>query len=134
MIQHATCAFIIDSWKAEPYDDRDGVALSRTRVTKTFTGDLAGTSAAELLMATAPHESAAYVGFERIEGSLHGRQGSFVLHHSASADGGKQTASWTIVPDSGTGELAGIQGAASILIAPDGGHTLELAYELGDPA
>jgi hypothetical protein len=134
VIQHATCAFIIDSWKSEPYDDRDGVALSRTRVTKTFTGDLSGTSAAELLMASAPHESSAYVGFERIEGSLHGRQGSFVLHHSASADGGKQTASWTIVPDSGTGELAGIQGAARILIAPDGGHTLELAYEIDEHA
>lgn len=132
MIQHATCAFIIDTWQADPYDDRDGIALSRTRVTKTFTGELAGTSTAELLMAMAPHESASYVGFERIDGSLHGRQGSFVLHHSASAEGGKQTASWTIVPDTGTGELAGIRGAARILIAPDGGHTLELAYELAE--
>ena len=74
MIQHATCAFIIDTWQADPYDDRDGIALSRTRVTKTFTGELAGTSTAELLMAMAPHESASYVGFERIDGSLHGRQ------------------------------------------------------------
>ncbi len=70
MTQHATCAFTIDTWQADPYDDRDGIALSRTRVTKTFTGELAGTSTAELLMAMAPHESASYVGFERIEGSI----------------------------------------------------------------
>lgn len=130
----ATSAFTIDSWKAEPYDERDGIALSRTRVTKTFTGDLAGSSTAELLMAMAPHESAAYVGFERIEGRLNGRSGSFVLHHTATGERGKQSGSWMIVPDSGTGELAGIRGAANILIAPDGGHTLVLDYDLGPQA
>ncbi|HEX6817796.1 MAG TPA: DUF3224 domain-containing protein [Ktedonobacterales bacterium] len=130
MKKSATCAFTIDSWKAEPYDERDGIALSRTRVTKTFTGDLAGSSTAELLMAMAPHESAAYVGFERIECTLNGRSGSFILHHSATGKRGKQTASWTIVPDTGTGDLEGIRGEAQILIAPDGSHTLVLDYEI----
>jgi len=85
MTLHATSAFTITGWEPTPIDDRDGVSLTRTQVTKTFTGDLEGTSVAELLMAGAPHESAAYVGFEGIEGQLSGRAGSFILHHNASS-------------------------------------------------
>src|SRR5579884_3223617 len=130
MSEHATSTFAIDDWKQETYDERDGITLGRARVAKTFSGDLAGTSTAELLLAQTSAGPAAYVGLERVEGTLHGRAGSFVLHHSATAAGGTQTGSWTIVPGSGTGELAGIRGAAQILIARDGTHTLELAYEL----
>lgn len=35
-----------------------------------------------------------------------------------------------IVPDSGTGELAGIAGRLTILIAPGGAHSYKLAYTL----
>lgn len=131
MSERATSTFTIDAWDARPYDERDGTTLSRTRVTKTFHGDLQGTSTAELLMAvTAVEGSAAYVGFERIEGTLQGRAGSFVLHHSATGARGAQSASWTIVPDSGAGELARISGEARIDVAPDGTHTLILDYHL----
>jgi hypothetical protein len=132
MTTRVTGAFTIDTWDAMPYDDQDGVTLSRTRVTKTFTGDMQGTSTAELLMAQAPEGSAAYVGMERIVGTVNGRAGSFVLHHSATADRGAQSASWTVVPDSGTGELQGLRGQARIDITPDGGHTFTLDYDLSD--
>lgn len=130
MTSRATGTFTIDSWDQQPYDERDGVSLSRTRVTKTFRGDFEGTSTAELLMASAPHDSAAYVGFERITGRLHGRAGSFVLHHNATMSAGTRSASWTILPESGTGELAGLRGEAKIVVEPDGGHTFMLDYEL----
>jgi hypothetical protein len=133
MSERATSTFTIDTWDAMPYDERDGITLSRTRVTKTFHGDLEGRSTAELLMAvTAVEGSAAYVGFERIEGKVGGRSGSFVLHHNATGARGAQSASWTIMPDSGTGELAGIGGEARIEIAPDGGHSLILDYDLSE--
>jgi hypothetical protein len=130
MTHHATSAFTIEGWEPTPIDDRDGVSLTRTKVTKTFTGDLEGTSVAELLMAGAPHDSAAYVGFERIEGRLDGRAGSFILHHNATSARGAQSASWTIMPNSGIGELQGISGAALITQEPDGGHTFTLDYDL----
>ena len=85
---------------------------------------------AELLMAGAPNDSAAYVGFERIEGKLNGRAGSFILHHNATIARGDQSATWTIMANSGTGDLQGISGAAQIVIDADGGHTLVLDYEL----
>jgi hypothetical protein len=130
MTLHATSAFTITGWEPTTIDDRDGVSLTRTKVTKTFTGDLEGTSVAELLMAGAPNDSAAYVGFERIEGKLNGRAGSFILHHNAVSVGKKQSATWTIMANSGTGELQGISGAAQIVIDADGGHTLILDYDL----
>ena len=130
MTLHATSAFTITGWEPATIDDRDGVSLTRTKVTKTFTGDLEGTSVAELLMAGAPNDSAAYVGFERIEGELNGRAGSFILHHNAVSAHGDQSATWAIMEHSGTGELHGISGAAQIVIDADGGHTLVLDYGL----
>lgn len=127
----AVAPFSIEGWEEDVYDERPGARLSRTRITKSFTGDFAGTSEAETLMCGAPVEgSAAYVGFERFLGSLHGRDGGFVLHHTASGSGGQRGGSWTIVPDTGTGELAGISGAGEIVITEAGAHTLVLTYEL----
>jgi uncharacterized protein DUF3224 len=124
---HATSTFTIDSWEQATWDEAEGGTLSRARVTKTFTGDLEGTSVAELLFAQAPvEESRAYVGFERVTGRLDGREGTFVLHHTAGASG----ISWTILPDSGTAALHSITGTAHIDIAPDGTHTLTLDYDI----
>jgi hypothetical protein len=129
---HAAGTFQIESWEEEPYDEREGARLTRTRLSKTFRGDVEGESTAELLMAYAAEEgSAAYVGFERVVGSVHGRSGSFVLHHSASSDAsrGGQSAAWTVVPDTGTGELRGLRGEARIINEPDGGHPFTLDYD-----
>ena len=130
MTLHATSAFTITGWEPTTIDERDGVSLTRTKVRKIFTGDIEGTSVAELLMAGAPNDFAAYVGFERIECRLNGRAGGFILHHNATSARGEQSASWTIMANSGTGELQSISGAAQIAIDADGGHTLLLDYDL----
>jgi hypothetical protein len=75
--------------------------------------------------------SAAYVGFERFTGTVGGRTGTFVLHHSATADSADgQSLLWAIVPDSGTGELRTIRGAGQITVGVDGGHAYTLEYTL----
>ncbi|MEV4182353.1 DUF3224 domain-containing protein [Streptosporangium canum] len=127
----ATGTFSIDSWDAQPYDEAEGAALSRVHVTKTFDGDLLGTSTTDIITAVAPVESsAAYAGFERFIGTAHGRKGTFVLHHTATSHAGESSLSWTILPDSGTGELAGIRGGGQI-VNDDGAHSFHLDYELG---
>src|SRR5215217_5576857 len=131
MSTSATGTFEIDGWDEKPYDEREGTRLTRTRVTKTFHGDIEGESTAELLMAYGAREgSAAYVGFERVVGSVNGRSGSFVLHHNASSAGsrGERSATRSVVPDSGTEELRGIKGEARISIGADGGHSFTLDY------
>ena len=128
----ASGTFDIDSWDEQPWDEGRGARLTRTRVTKTFHGEIEATSVAELLMAYAEETaSRAYVGFERITGRVGDRIGSFVLHHTATASLAGQAVSWSIVPDTGTGGLEGITGEAQIVIDPKtGGHSITLDYDL----
>ena len=94
-----------------------GTTLGRFSLDKTFRGDLEATSSGEMLTAgTAVAGSAGYVAIERVEGTLGGRMGSFVLQHSGSMAGGSQSLAISVVPDSGTGELAGIAGSLKIEI------------------
>jgi hypothetical protein len=135
MSMQATGTFKIDSWVDTPIEEwADGAKLGRARVTKTFQGEIAGESVAELLLVGAGEGSRAYVGFERITARVRGRAGSFLLHHSATMSRGGASATWTIVPDSGTGELTGLRGAAKIDRDASGGHAFTLDYDLDGPA
>jgi hypothetical protein len=106
--------------------------LGRMSINKTFHGDLDGTSKGEMLTAgTSVAGSAVYVAIERVTGTLHGRAGSFALHHVGVMTRGAPALTVTVVPDSGTGELAGITGTLAINI--DGGkHFYELGYQIPD--
>ena len=59
---------------------------------------------------------------ERIVGTVHGRSGSFVLQHTAVSSRSGETTSWSVVPDSGTGELRGMRGTGEIVRKPGGVH------------
>jgi hypothetical protein len=78
---------------------------------------------------TAVQGSAGYVAIERVSGRLGGRTGTFVLQHSGTMTRGEQQLSITVVPDSGTGQLAGLTGKMSITIA-DGKHSYDFEYTL----
>jgi len=107
-------------------------SLGRLTIDKRFHGDLEGISKGEMLATqTEVPGSAGYVAMERVTGSLKGRQGSFVLQHSATMSRGAPTSSITVVPDSGTGELKGITGTMTIAVTSDGGHTYEFNYKIG---
>lgn len=125
----ANGTFEITGWEESVYDEAEGAKLGRASVQKAFSGDLDGTSSADLLTAhDGDGNPAAYCGLERVTGALHGRKGSFVLQHAAGeATGGR--AQCRIVPGTGTGELAGLHGAGEIKVAPDGAHSFELDYD-----
>ena len=104
--------------------------LGRLAIDKQFQGDLEATSAGEMLSAMTPVEgSAGYVALERVTGSLHGHSGTFTLQHNGLMARGVQQLTITIVPDSGTDELAGVAGTMAIQIK-DGLHRYELTYTL----
>jgi hypothetical protein len=105
--------------------------LGRLLLSKVFSGDIAGSSSGEMLTAvTATPGSAGYVALERVVGTVHGRSGSFVMQHSGlMSQAGGQQLTIVIVPGSGSGELAGIDGHFTLKI--DAGlHHYELAYTL----
>lgn len=104
--------------------------LSRLALDKEFRGDLAATSRGEMLaIRTDVQGSAGYVAMERVTGTLHGRSGSFALQHSGTMNRGEATLRVTVIPDSGTGDLAGLSGSMSIDIV-DGSHLYTLEYSL----
>jgi hypothetical protein len=114
---------------AEP-DAADGVSLGRMSLDKRFEGDMVATSHGTILTVLTPvKESAGYVAIERVTGTLHGRHGSFVFQHAATMTRGAHQLSITVVPDSGTGDLAGISGAFRLTIA-EGRHLYEFEYSL----
>jgi hypothetical protein len=111
-----------------------GSTLSRLTIEKQFRGDLEGTSKGEMLSAgTQTKGSAGYVAQERVTGTLGGRRGSFVLQHTGVMNRGAPGLTITVVPDSGTGDLAGLTGAMMIIIEP-GKHSYQLDYDLGSGA
>lgn len=108
--------------------------LGRMSIDKTYEGDLVATSRGEMLAyRSSVKGSAGYVAMETVTGSLEGRTGSFVLQHSSIMTRGVPEQSITVVPDSGTGELQGINGRMTIIIV-DGKHSYQLDYQLADPS
>ncbi|HVS14301.1 MAG TPA: DUF3224 domain-containing protein [Thermoanaerobaculia bacterium] len=107
-----------------------GNALGRYSLNKQYHGDLEAEAAGEMLTAGTPVEgSAAYVAIERVEGTLHGRRGSFLLQHRGTMGHGEQRLEITVVPDSGTGELVGLAGSLEVIIA-GGEHSYILELTL----
>ena len=112
-----------------PFLEQDGIKLNRTVVRKEFSGDVVGTSEAQMVAAfTATPGSAGYVAIEHFTGSVGGTSGSFVLQHHGLMERGEAALTVTIVPDSGTGGLAGISGTLEIDNAA-GKHSYVLKYE-----
>jgi hypothetical protein len=78
---------------------------------------------------TAVPNSAGYVAIERVEGTLHGKPGTFVLQHNAIMNKGEAMLNVIVVPDSGTGELTGLSGQMNIIIK-EKKHYYEFEYVL----
>jgi hypothetical protein len=116
-----------------PYNGDDPL-LARMGIDKLFHGDLEATSKGEMLSAGSPVQgSAGYVAMEKVAGVLAGRAGTFVLQHSAMMTRGTPELSITVVPDSGTGELAGISGSMSVGIDA-GKHSYGFDYSIESAA
>jgi hypothetical protein len=130
MTQRAIANFEVTSWEQSTYDEPEGLpSLSRATVKKSFRGEVEGNSVAELLMCRPDDNSGGYIGSERIIGSVGGRSGSFVVQHGATQDGEQFEVYGRVLPGSGTGDLAGIRGAASFRHDRNGA-VFTLEYEL----
>src|SRR5258707_668346 len=108
----------------------EGSPIGRMTLDKQFHGDLEAASKGQMLaFSTDVKSSAGYVAMEQVNGTLHGRTGTFVLQHSGTMTRGALQLSVTVIPDSGTGELVGLTGKMNIIIA-DGKHSYEFDYTL----
>lgn len=112
----------------EPSDE----FIGRMSIEKQFKGDLAAESKGQMLSSsTEVQGSAGYVALERVSGILQGRRGTFVLQHSGTMNRGVPRLKVDVVPDSGTGELVGIDGSMTINVI-DGTHFYDFDYSFSN--
>jgi hypothetical protein len=135
MTTHAEATFKVDAWDEKPWDTADGQPkMTRAEVTKSFEGDLEGTSQLQYLMTYREDGTADFVAMERIRGSLGGKRGSFVLSHVGAFVDGAASGTWTVVDGSGTDDLEGLSGSSAFSI-PKGEDRFPfvLDYEIRQP-
>jgi len=129
MNYHAAGPFVV-KLTPQPAED-EAPTLVRMTINKQFHGELEAVSRGEMLSASASDKrSGGYVAIEIVDGTLGGRQGTFVLQHSGTMDQGQAQLSVTVVPDSGTGELRGLSGSMKIRIESGGNHFYDFDYQI----
>ncbi|MEZ6092772.1 MAG: DUF3224 domain-containing protein [Pirellulaceae bacterium] len=110
----------------------DDPTMGQMKLDKQYHGALDAKGVGTMLTGmTAVQGSAAYVAIERVDGTLEGKKGTFLIHHRGIMTRGEPTLEVLIVPDSGTEELSGITGSMTIDIRNDK-HFYELNYRIVD--
>ncbi len=133
MTRRATGTFDVKMTPLPLHEEMAAPLHGRFSIDKRIQGDLEAVTRGEMLSAmTETKGSAGYVAIERVAGRLHGREGAFVLQHSSTMARGVPAQSITVVPDSGTGALAGLAGSFVIEIR-DKQHFYTFDYTLPDP-
>jgi hypothetical protein len=120
--------FTIAARPSEPVDGETPV-VGLTVFDKQFVSDsLIGTSVVHMVSALGATGPLAYVALERVEGSIGGLVGAFLLRHVGSIVNGAPTLEIEVVPGSGTGGFAGMTGRGTIE-HHDSGADLVLDYD-----
>ncbi|WP_240615519.1 DUF3224 domain-containing protein [Alteromonas facilis] len=125
-VKEASGSFTV---QIEPQADSTHL-VGRLTIDKQYSGDMVGTGEGQMLShRTTVDGSAGYVAIENVTATLEGKTGSFVLQHSGQMSAGEQNLLISIIPDSGSDGLVGIQGEMTINIV-DGQHFYALHYSL----
>jgi hypothetical protein len=128
----ATGTFQVTGGGEDTYHEREAEPkLTRVSGTQRFTGDIEGDGSVEWLMCYLADGTARFAGLQRVEGSMGGRTGSFVMESIGGHDGNASKGVWKVITGSGTGELAGLTGVGTF-DAPGGPEvSYRLEYRLG---
>ncbi|HET6711720.1 DUF3224 domain-containing protein [Amycolatopsis sp.] len=129
-------AFTAKNWEEKIVSGAEGgPRVAYAHATFAYSGVLEGESILDLLLfyAGEGYESGGTTApaFERFEGKVEGREGTFVLRHEYTFDAKGFASTFTVVPGSGTGELAGITGSGTsggALGEDKMGYTFEYAF------
>jgi len=114
--------------KVTQQEDTTDPLIARHVLDKQFHGALEASSKGEMLSTGGAKGTGGYVAIEVITGKLGERTGSFALQHTGSMIDNSFTLTVTVVPGSGTGQLAGLTGKMNIIIAPGGKHSYDFEY------
>lgn len=128
---HAAGTFKVDVKPTEISPIGKEAGLGAMTIDKTWSGAIEGTSKGQMTTSMTG-KAMAYVALETMNVKVDGHAGTFVFMHSASMmtdDPKAAVLNVTVVPNSGTGELAGIEGKLNIVIDKSG-HSYDFEYTL----
>ncbi|MES2149234.1 MAG: DUF3224 domain-containing protein [Pseudomonadota bacterium] len=129
-MSHATGSFEVKVTPDTSGERAGRAPVGRMLLDKQYSGPLEATGQGDMLSAGTPGAGAAvYVAVEHVTGTLNGKRGGFLLAHLGTMNGASSELNVSIVPGSGTGELAGISGKCGIRIV-ERKHFYDLEYTL----
>ena len=107
--------FTVSGWEPDEIAAATDGWVGAATMRKTYSGGLEGSSVAHFVSSGSEELGRVYTAAERIDGVLDdGRRGSFVVYHGALQAPEDSAAFGWIVPGSGTGDLQGLRGTATI--------------------
>ena len=114
MSQHLETRFEIKSWDERPYRELDDTGkFTKADVELAASGGgLEAKAFFESLMCYLSDGTSSYVSLLHVAGRIGDRAGSFTLQGNGTYDGTTAQTDFTVVPNSGSGDLAGISGTA----------------------
>ncbi|NJP96039.1 unnamed protein product [[Actinomadura] parvosata subsp. kistnae] len=127
-VTHTSTVEVVGYDKQDIGPAAEGYEVVATLLTERFSGGIEGMGYADHIRVFRPDGTQIAAGVERVIGSVGGRTGSFVLTSHAQDDGSNAVRGvWTVVPGSGTGELAGLRGRGEFTarVQPDGSWRAE---------
>lgn len=121
-------------WHEKTWDGAPAAEVPMPRMTvasdtATIAGEIEGEVADRWLMTYAADGTARFVGLTLVTGTVAGRTGTFVLQHSGRFDADGLRSRCSVVPGSGTGELAGITGDGSLVYTGPEGEPTRYSFE-----
>ncbi len=128
---HATGTFKVDVKPAEASEIGKAASLRRMTIDKVWSGGIEGASRGEMTV-TAVGPAMAYVALEKMDVKIDGKAGTFVFAHKATMDANDPKSGVMdirVLPNTGTGALAGIEGSLQITIDKSG-HSYDFSYTL----
>ncbi|GAA5128495.1 DUF3224 domain-containing protein [Haloechinothrix salitolerans] len=111
--------FTMRSWQEDVVSGgEDEPHYTHAHATFTYSGVIEGSSTCDYLLyypgGQTDGAGATSPGLERIEGSVDGRSGTFMIKHDVGFGEHGVTGIWQVLPGSGTSELAGLSGNGTI--------------------
>jgi len=121
-------------WQETTWDGKAAADIPAPKTTvasdkATITGEIDGEVADRWLMNYAADGTARFVGLTHIRGTVSGRTGTFVLQHAGRFDGKGLHSDFTVIQDSGTGELLGISGTGTVTYTGPEGQPTRYTFE-----
>lgn len=133
MATRASGIFKSGNWDEQTFQELEGDGkLTRATANFSYSGDIEGECITNYLMVYPSGGVVHFVGLDWITGTIGGRSGSFVLQESGTYAPEQLTATWFVVPGSGTGALTGLNGTGSYTHQQSDGddvsYTLDYAF------